>query len=84
ALRHAPVWLLPDDTDGEAPRVRRTALLNLRPRSHRLIEVPSGQAQFRAFLAATRTSRSLHTAPSAYPTILPDWAPGSPERKAAA
>ncbi|MGC4946217.1 hypothetical protein ACLQ2N_08420 [Streptomyces sp. DT224] len=84
ALRHAPVWLLPDDTDGEAPRVRRTALLNLRPRSHRLIEVPSGQAQFRAFLAATRTSRYLHTAPSAYPTILPDWAPGSPERKAAA
>lgn len=83
ALRHAPVWLLPDDTDGEALRVRRTGLLNLRPRSHRLIEVPSGPAQFRAFLGATRTARYLHNAPSAYPTILPDWAPGSPTRKAA-
>ncbi|MFJ2249404.1 hypothetical protein ACIQGT_40250 [Streptomyces sp. NPDC093108] len=83
ALRHAPVWLLPDDSDGEAPKVRRTGLLNLRPRSYRLIEVPSGRAQFRAFLSAVSTSRYLHTAPSAYPTILPDWAPGSPERKAA-
>lgn len=84
ALRRAPVWLLPDDSDGDAAQVRRTALLNLRPRSHRLIEVPSGREQFRAFLAATRTARYLHTAPSAYPTILPDWAPGSPEGKAAA
>ncbi|WP_241196321.1 hypothetical protein [Streptomyces sp. ADI95-17] len=83
ALRHAPVLLLPDDTDGPAFKVRRTGLLNLRRRSHRLIEVPSGREQFRAFLAATRTARYLHNAPSAYPTILPDWAPGSPERKAA-
>ncbi|GGX02212.1 hypothetical protein GCM10010353_17390 [Streptomyces chryseus] len=83
ALRHAPVWLLPDDSDGEALRVRRTGLLNLRPRSHRLIEVPSGRKQFRAFLGAVNTARYLHNAPSAYPTILPDWAPGSPDRKAA-
>ncbi|MFI5809292.1 hypothetical protein [Streptomyces sp. NPDC051561] len=84
ALRHAPVWLLPDDTDGDAPRVSRTALLNLRPRSQRLIEVPSGRAQFAAFLGATRTARYLHTAPSKYPTVLPSWAPGATERKAAA
>ncbi|MFB6875710.1 hypothetical protein [Streptomyces sp. NPDC056323] len=84
ALRHAPVLLLPDDTDGPAFKVRRTALLNLRPRSHRLIEVPSGRAQFRAFLSAVNTSRYLHTAPSAYPTILPDWAPGSPDQRKAA
>lgn len=83
ALRHAPVLLLPDDTDAPALPVRRTALLNLRPRSHRLIEVPSGREQFRAFLAATRTARYLHNAPSAYNTILPPWAPGSPDRKAA-
>ncbi|MFF9690277.1 hypothetical protein [Streptomyces sp. NPDC014623] len=83
ALRHAPVLLAPDDSDVPAFKVRRTGLLNLRPRSHRLIEVPSGRAQFAAFLAATRTARYLHTAPSAYPTILPDWAPGSPDRKAA-
>lgn len=83
ALRHAPVWLLPDDSDGDALKVRRTALLNLRPRSHRLIEVPSGRPQFRAFLSAVNTARYLHDAPKAYPTILPEWAPGSPDRKAA-
>ncbi|MFJ9112965.1 hypothetical protein [Streptomyces sp. NPDC102283] len=83
ALRHAPVLLLPDDTDSPALAVRRTGLLNLRARSRRLIEVPSGRVQFRAFLAATRTARYLHNAPSAYDTILPPWAPGSPDRKAA-
>ncbi|GGQ81010.1 hypothetical protein [Streptomyces flaveolus] len=83
ALRHAPEWLLPDDTSEPAPRVHRTALLNLRPRAHRLIEVPSGRDEFRAFLAASRTARYLHTAPSAYPTVVPPWAPGATERKAA-
>ena len=83
ALRHAPEWLLPDDTSEPAPRVHRTGLLNLRPRAHRLIEVPSGRAQFRAFLAASRTARYLHTAPSAYTTVVPPWAPGATERKAA-
>jgi hypothetical protein len=83
ALRHAPVLLLPDDTDEPAPKVTRTALLNLRTRSHRLIEVPSGPEQFRAFLGALRTARYLHTAPASYDSILPPWAPGSPERKAA-
>lgn len=65
--------------------MHRTALLNLRPRSHRLIEVPSGRPVFRAFLGAVRTARYVHGAPaaSAYPTILPPWAPGSTDRKAA-
>ncbi|MFF3190510.1 hypothetical protein [Streptomyces misionensis] len=83
ALRHAPEWLLPDDTSEPAPRVHRTALLNLRPRSHRLIEVPSGREQFRAFLGALRTARYLHTAPGSYPTVVPPWAPGATDRKAA-
>ncbi|MFI9600370.1 hypothetical protein ACIHCX_10895 [Streptomyces sp. NPDC052043] len=83
ALRHAPEWLLPDDTSEPAPRVHRTALLNLRPRSHRFIEVPSGREQFRAFLGAVRTARYLHSAPAAYPTVVPPWAPGASERKAA-
>ncbi|MGW7197508.1 hypothetical protein [Streptomyces chryseus] len=83
ALRHAPEWLLPDDSSEPAPRVHRTALLNLRPRSHRFIEVPSGRAQFRAFLGALETSRYLHNAPSAYPAVVPPWAPGAPDRKAA-
>lgn len=83
ALRHAPEWLLPDDTTEPAPRVHRTALLNLRPRSHRFIEVPSGRAQFRAFLGAVRTARYLHNAPGSYPTVVPPWAPGASDRKAA-
>ncbi|MFB7594333.1 hypothetical protein [Streptomyces sp. NPDC056160] len=83
ALRHAPEWLLPDDSSEPAPRVHRTALLNLRPRSRRFIEVPSGRAQFRAFLGALATSRYLHDAPSAYPAIDPPWAPGASNRKAA-
>lgn len=82
-LRHAPEWLLPDDSSEPAPRVHRTALLNLRPRSRRFIEVPSGRAQFRAFLGALETSRYLHNAPKAYPAIDPPWAPGASDRKAA-
>ena len=83
ALRRAPEWLLPDDTTEPAPRVHRTALLNLRPASHRMIEVPSGREQFRAFRGALATAKYLHTAPSSYPTVLPSWAPGAPERTAA-
>ncbi|SFK75049.1 hypothetical protein [Streptomyces pini] len=83
ALRHAPEWLLPDDTSEPAPRVHRTALLNLRPRSHRFIEVPSGPEQYRAFLAAVRTARYLHNAPRAFTAVVPPWAPGASDRKAA-
>lgn len=84
ALRWAPEWLLPDDTSERAPRAHRTALLNLRPRSHAFIEVPSGIEQFRAFLGATRTARYLHSAPSAYTTVVPPWAPGATETRKAA
>ncbi|MGW2742333.1 hypothetical protein [Streptomyces sp. NPDC001450] len=83
ALRHAPVLLLPDDREVEAPRPHRTALLNLRPRSHAFIPVPSGREQFRAFLGATRTARYLHSAPGSYPALVPPWAPGATDRKAA-
>ncbi|MCX4969362.1 hypothetical protein OHA98_41795 [Streptomyces sp. NBC_00654] len=82
-LRHAPEWLLPDDSSEPAPRVHRTALLNLRTRSRRLIEVPSGRRQFRAFLGALETSRYLHDAPTSYPAVDPPWAPGASDRKAA-
>ncbi|MFI1607810.1 hypothetical protein ACH4YN_37850 [Streptomyces griseofuscus] len=83
AYRWAPVALLPDDTEVPAPRPRRTAVLNLRPRGFRLIELPSDRAVFRAFLGALANARYLHDAPSAYPTILPPWAPGSTSGKAA-
>ncbi|MEU3124375.1 hypothetical protein ABZ696_29435 [Streptomyces albidoflavus] len=83
AYRWAEVALLADDSEEPAPRPRRTAVLNLRPRSHRLIELPSDRAVFRAFLGALRSSRHLHEAPAEYPSILPPWAPGSAEREAA-
>jgi hypothetical protein len=86
ALRHAPLIILPDDSEEPAPKATRTALLNLRPRSHRLIEVPSGRAQFRGFLGALETTRYLHSTPaaSAYPTVVPSWAPAAAtDRKAA-
>ncbi|MEV5911105.1 hypothetical protein AB0M00_19655 [Streptomyces chartreusis] len=81
-LRHAPEWLLPDDSSEPAPRVHRTALLNLRPRSHRFIEVPSGREQFVAFLGAIATRRYLNDTPSTYSAVVPPWAPGA-DRKAA-
>lgn len=86
ALRHAPLVILPDDTEMPAPKATRTALLNLRPKSHRLIEVPSGRKELRGFLGALETSRYLHSAPaaSAYPTVVPSWAPAAAtDRKAA-
>ncbi|AZM53305.1 hypothetical protein DMA15_12485 [Streptomyces sp. WAC 01529] len=83
AYKYAPVALLADDSEVPAPRPRRTAVLNLRPRGYRLIELPSDRAVYRAFLGALRSARHLHNAPSAYPTILPPWAPGSTTGKAA-
>ena len=83
AYRWAEVALLPDDSEMPAPRPRRTALLNLRPRSHRFIELPSDREVFQAFVGALRSARHLHGAPSQYDEILPRWAPGSLTRKAA-
>nr|WP_206441304.1 hypothetical protein [Streptomyces boncukensis] len=83
AYRWAEVALLPDDAEVPAPRPRRTAVLNLRPRGFRLIELPSDRAVFRAFLGALRSARHLHASPADFPSILPPWAPGSAERKEA-
>ncbi|MDT0381379.1 hypothetical protein RM572_21715 [Streptomyces sp. DSM 42041] len=84
AYRYAEVALLPDDSEMPAPRPRRTAVLNLRPRSHRLIELPTGRDVYRGFLGALANARQLHATRTAdFPTILPPWAPGSETRKAA-
>lgn len=85
ALRHAPLIILPDDSEEPAPRATRTAILNLRPRSHRFIELPSGREQFAGFLGALATTRYLHSAPAAgaYPTVVPSWTPAATDRKAA-
>ncbi|MCZ1009936.1 hypothetical protein [Streptomyces lydicus] len=83
AYKYAPVALLADDSEVPAPRPRRTAVLNIRPRGYRLVELPSDRAVYRAFLGALRSARHLHNAPNAYPTVLPPWAPGANPRKAA-
>jgi hypothetical protein len=83
AYRHAEVALLPDDSEIPAPKPTRTAVLNLRPRSQRLMELPSDREVFRGFLGALANARQLHNAPTEYASILPPWAPGSPDRKAA-
>ncbi|MEV4437519.1 hypothetical protein AB0K09_00630 [Streptomyces sp. NPDC049577] len=83
AYRHAEVALLPDDTEVPAPRPHRTAVLNLRARSHALVELPSGRDVFRAFLGALRTATYLHGAPSEYPLVMPPSLVGPPIRRAA-
>jgi hypothetical protein len=84
ALRHAEVVWLPDDTDGPVPRIHRTAVLNLRPRSHALVPMPGDRKAFRAFRGALATTKWLHAAPSAYPALLPPAADRQhPTRKAA-
>ncbi len=69
ALRYAETVLLPDDTDAPMPKVDRTGVLNLRARSHALVEMPAGRDAHRAFRGALETTRWLHAAPSAYPAL---------------
>jgi hypothetical protein len=69
ALRYAEVVLLPDDTDEPMPKVDRTGVLNLRARSHALVEMPAGRDAHRAFRGALETTKWLHAAPSTYPAL---------------
>jgi hypothetical protein len=71
ALRFAEGVWLPDDTDGEIPKVTRTGILNLRPKSHALIELPGDRNAFRGFLGALRVAGWLYEAPRSFPTLLP-------------
>jgi hypothetical protein len=83
ALRYAEVVLLPDDTDAPMPQVDRTGVLNLRARSHALVEMPAGRDAHRAFRGALETTRWLHAAPSTYPALQPPPASARQTRKAA-
>ncbi|MEV5443517.1 hypothetical protein AB0N23_13410 [Streptomyces sp. NPDC052644] len=83
ALRYAEVVLLPDDTDAPMPKVDRTGVLNLRARSHALVEMPAGRDAHRAFRGALETTRWLHAAPSSYPALPAPQAGARPTRKAA-
>jgi hypothetical protein len=71
ALRYAEVVWLPDDTDGPVPGIQRTGVLNLRQRSHALVPMPGDRRAFRAFRGALETTKWLHSAPTAYPALLP-------------
>jgi hypothetical protein len=73
ALRYAEGLWLPDDTDGDLPKAQRTGVLNLRPKSHALLDMPGNRRAFRAFLGALRTATWLNDAPSSFPVLL---APG--------
>ncbi|GGY81393.1 hypothetical protein CP967_08470 [Streptomyces nitrosporeus] len=73
ALRYAETVLLPDDTDAPMPPIARTGVLNLRAKSHALVEMPAGRDAHAAFRGLLQGARWLHDAPSTYPALL---APG--------
>ncbi|MFJ8855151.1 hypothetical protein [Streptomyces sp. NPDC102437] len=76
ALRYAETVLLPDDTDAAMPPIQRTGVLNLRAKSHALVEMPAGRDAHAAFRGLLQGARWLHDAPSTYPALL---APGQTE-----
>jgi len=73
ALRYAETVLLPDDTDAPMPKIQRAGVLNLRAKSHALVEMPAGRDAHRAFRGALANAVWHHAAPSTYPALL---APG--------
>jgi hypothetical protein len=84
ALRFAECVWLPDDTDGAVPKIQRTAVLNLRQRSHALVPMPGDRRAFRAFRGALETTKWLHAAATeTYPALLPPAADAPTTRKAA-
>ncbi|SHL73452.1 hypothetical protein [Streptomyces yunnanensis] len=78
ALRYCETVLLPDDTDAPMPRIQRAGVLNLRRKSHALVEMPAGRDAHRAFRGALQNAIWHHAAPSTYPALL------APGQKAAA
>jgi hypothetical protein len=73
ALRYCEAVLLPDDTDAPMPKIQRAGVLNLRAKSHALVEMPAGRDAHAAFRGALVNAVWHHAAPSAYPALL---APG--------
>lgn len=82
ALRYCEAVLLPDDTEQPMPRIQRTGVLNLRQRSHALVEMPAGREAHAAFRGALTNALWHHAAPSAYPALLaPGQKPATPRRR---
>lgn len=81
ALRYAETVLLPDDTDAPMPPIQRTGVLNLRAKSHALVEMPAGRDAHRAFRGLLEGTRWLHAAPSTYPALLAPGQVAAPMRR---
>lgn len=70
ALRYCESVLLPDDTEEPMPKIQRAGVLNLRAKSHALVEMPAGRDAHRAFRGALVNALWHHAAPSSYPALL--------------
>ena len=70
ALRYCESVLLPDDTEQPMPEIQRTGVLNLRAKSHALVEMPAGRDAHKAFRGALTNALWHHAAPSSYPALL--------------
>ncbi|MFE4818549.1 hypothetical protein ACFRFU_19380 [Streptomyces sp. NPDC056704] len=70
ALRYCETVLLPDDTEQPMPEIQKTGVLNLRAKSHALVEMPAGREAHRAFRGALVNALWHHAAPSSYPALL--------------
>ncbi|NUL13253.1 hypothetical protein [Streptomyces lunaelactis] len=81
ALRYAETVLLPDDTDAPMPKIQRAGVLNLRAKSHALVEMPAGRDAHRAFRGALANALWHHAAPSTYPALLAPGQTAKPARR---
>jgi len=52
------------------PKIQRTGVLNLRAKSHALVEMPADRSAHRAFRGALTNALWHHAAPSSYPALL--------------
>lgn len=70
ALRYCETVLLPDDTEQPMPEIQKTGVLNLRAKSHALVEMPANRDAHKAFRGALTNALWHHAAPSSYPALL--------------
>lgn len=70
ALRYCETVLLPDDTEQPMPKIQKAGVLNLRAKSHALVEMPAGRDAHKAFRGALVNALWHHAAPSSYPALL--------------
>jgi hypothetical protein len=70
ALRYCETVLLPDDTEEPMPEIQKTGVLNLRTKSHALVEMPGDRSAHKAFRGALVNALWHHDAPSSYPALL--------------